>query len=207
MPMDSTASANFMQSSTLTTREAGQLCGVSFRTVIRWIERGELQGYRLPGRGDYRIGSAVLQAFMRKHGMHAAGAPSSTAPRVLIVDDEPSVAAAMGRVLRRAGFEVKTASDGFQAGSLLHQFEPLVMTLDLRMPGLDGFGVLRFLRETPPERPPKVLAVSGVIDGTLREAVRQGADDSLEKPFLDDHLIEAVRRLAALDDPVRAGAR
>jgi excisionase family DNA binding protein len=205
--MEPAAPANVAQSATLTSREAGQLCGVSFRTVIRWIERGELQGYRLPGRGDYRISSSVLRAFMRKHGMHATDVPTPTARRVLIVDDERPVAAAIGRVLRRAGFDVKTASDGFQAGSLLHQFQPLVMILDLRMPGLDGFGVLRFLRENPPERPPKVLAVSGVIDGALREAVRQGAHDSLEKPFLDEHLLQAVRRLADPDHSILMDAQ
>jgi excisionase family DNA binding protein len=205
--MESAAPVDINQLAILTTREAGQLCGVSFRTVIRWIERGELQGYRLPGRGDYRISSAVLRGFMCKHGMPMTDSSAFVAPRVLIVDDEQAMASAMGRLLRRAGFDVMTATDGFQAGSLLHQFKPSVMTLDLRMPGLDGFGVLRFLREAPAERPPKVLVVSGVADDLLREAVRQGAHDALEKPFLDASLLEAVCRLATPALPTLAGAR
>jgi len=191
----------------LTTREAGHLCGVSFRTVIRWIERGELQGYRLPGRGDYRISATELQGFMRKHGIPESQAPSTTPARVLIVDDEPAMASAIGRVLRRGGYQTLAASDGFQAGALLHRFKPSVMTLDLHMPGLDGFGVLNFLRDNPPEHPLKVLVVSGVGGEVLREALRHGAHEAMAKPFSDDELLAAVQRLAALPKANPAGAR
>ena len=54
---------------TLTSSEAARICGVSFRTVIRWIERNELQGYRLPGRGDYRVLATELRRFMKLHGI------------------------------------------------------------------------------------------------------------------------------------------
>jgi len=188
-------------STVLTSREAGQLCGVSFRTVIRWIERGELQAYRLPGRGDYRITPADLQAFASRHSLpdplatHDAPAPSD---RVLIVDDDPSMARAIQRVLHASGYKTLLANEGFQAGSLLHSFSPALMTLDLRMPGLDGFGVLRFLRDSRPRPALRVLVVSGESEQRLREARELGADDAIAKPFTNEHLLAAVRRLLPL---------
>jgi excisionase family DNA binding protein len=179
----------------LTSRTAAQRCGVSFRTVIRWIERGALQAYRLPGRGDYRIAKSELQRFMQEHGIPDPEAAPAAATRVLVVDDEPAMARAIKRVLTRAGYETLIASDGFVAGSLLHTFKPRLMTLDLRMPGVDGLAVLRMLRETPALVALKVLVISGEHEERLREALAQGADDVLAKPFANEELLRSVQRL------------
>jgi excisionase family DNA binding protein len=184
----------------LTSREAGQRCGVSFRTVIRWIERGDLAAYRLPGRGDYRIALSDLRAFTLRHGLPEPVAPGEAATpsnRVLIVDDDASMARAIQRVLRPAGYETLIANDGFQAGSLLHSFAPALMTLDLQMPGLDGFGVLRFLRESTPRPHLRVLVVSGESEQRLREARDLGAHDTIAKPFDNERLLATVRGLLA----------
>jgi excisionase family DNA binding protein len=184
----------------LTSREAGQRCGVSFRTVIRWIERGDLPAYRLPGRGDYRIALADLREFARRHGLPdplAASAAPTRSNRILIVDDEPSMARAIQRVLRPAGYETLVATDGFQAGSMLHSFTPVLMTLDLQMPGLDGFGVLRFLRDSKPCPDLRVLVVSGESEQRLREARELGADETLAKPFINEQLLSTVQELLA----------
>lgn len=184
----------------LTSREAGQRCGVSFRTVIRWIERGDLPAYRLPGRGDYRIALADLRDFTRRHGLPEPVAPGdaqSGSNRILIVDDEPSMARAIQRVLRPAGYETLIATDGFQAGSLLHSFAPALMTLDLQMPGLDGFGVLRFLRDSRPRPELRVLVVSGESQQRLSEARELGAHEALAKPFINEQLLATVQRLLA----------
>lgn len=177
----------------LTSSEAARLCGVSFRTVIRWIERGQLQGYRLPGRGDYRVPVAELRRFMRANAIpEPAELQRELARRILIVEDEPSMASAMSRALKRAGFETASAGDGFQAGLLLHSYQPGLMTLDLRMPGTDGFAVLRSLRENPPAFACKVLVVSADTD-RLDEALVRGADGVLVKPFTNAELLAAVR--------------
>ncbi|MGQ3050441.1 MAG: response regulator [Roseateles sp.] len=179
----------------LTSRAAALRCGVSFRTVIRWIERGTLGAYRLPGRGDYRIARTELQRFMKEYGIPDPDAPVDSRKRVLVVDDEPAMAAAIKRVLARAGYETAVASDGFLAGSLLHTFKPGLMTLDLQMPGIDGFGVLRLLRETPTLAALKVLVISGESEVRLRQALAEGANETLPKPFANEHLLQAVQRL------------
>jgi len=115
---------------------------------------------------------------------------SPASPRVLVVDDEPEMARAMTRVLRRAGFEAIFATNGFQAGSLLHTFQPALMTLDIQMPWIDGLDVLRLLRDAPPPFPLKVLVVSA--DRRLNEALAAGASAVLAKPFTNDDLLAAV---------------
>lgn len=180
---------------TLTSSEAARICGVSFRTVIRWIERNELQGYRLPGRGDYRVLATELRRFMSLHGIPEPEDMPGQPRRILVVDDEAAMASAIKRTLRRDGFEVATASDGFLAGSMLHIFKPHLMTLDIHMPGIDGFGVLRFLREQPPPFPLKVLVVSGESEPRLRQALELGAHGALAKPFDNEDLRQAVARI------------
>ena len=180
---------------TLTAREAAQRCGVSFRTVIRWAERGELQAYRLPGRGDYRVPVEELRRFMREHGIPEPDEMPGRPKRVLVVDDEPAMALAIKRVFARAGFELAIASDGFLAGSLLHTFKPHLMTLDILMPGIDGFAVLRLLREAQLPTPLKVLVVSGDSEEHLQQALALGAHGALCKPFDNEELLATAREL------------
>jgi len=180
---------------TLTSTEAARICGVSFRTVIRWIERNELQAYRLPGRGDYRVLATELRRFMSVHGIPDPDEMPGQPKRILVVDDEAAMANAIKRTLKRDGYEVATANDGFLAGSMLHLFKPHLMTLDIHMPGIDGFGVLRFLRENPPPFPVKVLVVSGESEQRLRQTLELGAHGALAKPFENAELLEAVGRI------------
>lgn len=184
----------------LTSREAAQLCGVSFRTVIRWIERGLLQSYRLPGRGDYRVPLEELRRFMRENGIPEAGSRPDVAKRVLITEDDRSMASALDRVLTRAGYETALATNGFSAGAMLHSFRPGLLTLDLRMPGLDGLGVLRFLKESPPPFPLRVLVVSADSEARLAQALELGADAVVRKPFANEELLAVVGKLMSHAD-------
>src|SRR5437868_6179781 len=88
-------------------------------------------------------------------------ASPNAAPRILIVEDDLSMARAINRVLKMAGYETIFAGNGFLAGSLLHTFRPALMTLDIRMPWIDGLDVLRLVRQTPLALPPKIVVISG----------------------------------------------
>ncbi|MBA5688868.1 response regulator [Rugamonas apoptosis] len=179
----------------LTTGEAAQLCGVNFRTVLRWIDRGLLQAYKLPGRGDRRITRAALRSFMAAHGIPERDAPPPLPRRVLIADDEPAMARAIERVLRGAGFETAIAANGFEAGALLPTFQPGVLTLDLRMPGMDGLDVLRFLRQATLPKPFRTLVISADTEDRLAQALALGAHGVLRKPFDNAELVASVERM------------
>jgi excisionase family DNA binding protein len=183
----------------LTTGDIAKYCGVNFRTVIRWIERGHLKAHQLPGRGDNRVEVRDFLAFLRSHDMPIPEEFLDRSRRVLIVEDDPAMSAAIQRTLKRAGFETRVASDGFRAGTLLGTFLPGVMTLDLRMPGIPGLDVLKFVRLAERLRDIRILVVSAMPRKELDEALAAGADDVLEKPFRNPELLEKVTRLAGVD--------
>lgn len=185
-----------MKRRVLTTGEIAQFCGVNFRTVIRWIKRGHLNAYQLPGRGDNRIEIQDFLHFLKEHHMPIPEEFSQSSPRVLIVEDEPAMASTIQRLLHRHGFETSIALNGVHAGTLLESFSPAVMALDLKMPGLGGLDVLKFVRTSENLKDIKILVVSAMPRQELEEALAAGANDVLEKPFENDILVEKVSRLA-----------
>ncbi len=180
----------------LTTGEVARYCGVNVRTVIRWIERGRLKAYQLPGRGDNRVRPDDLLDFLQVHDMPVPEELQPARRRVLIVDDDELVAKAIERILHHAGFETRIATGGFEAGALLGEFKPAVMTLDLQMPGMGGFEVLEFVRRSECFKRLKIVVVSALPPAELEKALASGADEVLEKPLDDKRLIETVTRLA-----------
>ncbi|HET9154097.1 MAG TPA: response regulator transcription factor [Solirubrobacterales bacterium] len=113
---------------------------------------------------------------------------------ILIVEDDPPVRRMLERGLAAEGFEVRSAPDGGRALALVEESAPDLVVLDIAMPGLDGFGVCRRLRERG--------MTGGVLMLTARDAVEErvrgleaGADDYVVKPFA---LEEVVARLRAL---------
>ena len=185
----------------LTTGEIARHCGVTLRTVLRWIERGHLPAFQLPGRGDNRVEVPAFLAFLRDHAMPVPDEFREASRRVLIVEDDAPMAAALQRVLRQAGFETCIASDGFRAGTLLGTYAPAVMTLDLLMPGIRGLDVLAFVRGSEPLKRIGILVISALSPKDLQAARAAGADDILEKPFRNEELVEKVCRLAGVPAP------
>ena len=180
---------------TLTTGEVARRCGVDFRTVSRWIERGLLQAYKLPGRGDRRVPREELTRLMRANNIPDGMTQPTLPRRVLIADDEPAMAHALQRVLRAAGFETAHAPNSFEAGALLSTFKPGVVTLDLRMSGLDGIAVLRFMQTIDLPAPIKILVVSADTEKRLHEALALGAHGILRKPFANEALLAEIEKM------------
>ncbi|MEZ6042003.1 MAG: response regulator [Planctomycetaceae bacterium] len=183
----------------LTSGEVAKLCNVNFRTVLRWIERGELPAYKLPGRGDNRIRVDDFIEFASQHHMPVPAEFQPMPRHALVVDDEPHMARSIRRILTREGFDVKVAADGFRAGVYLGTYRPAIVTLDLQMPGLSGFDVLSFVRQMSGKEQVRILVVSGMDNASLDRAMTAGADAVLPKPFDNDQLIEKVRELLSDD--------
>ncbi len=114
--------------------------------------------------------------------------------RVLIVDDEPAVRAALDRALRLDGYDVALAADGREALDRLADFAPRRVVLDVSMPGVDGLQVCRRLRAAGDRTPVLMLTARDAIDDRVA-GLDAGADDYLVKPFA---LKELKARLRAL---------
>jgi excisionase family DNA binding protein len=175
-----------------TTGDVAKFTGVNFRTVIRWIERGELSGYKLPGRGDHRVMKSSLVRFMRNNGMPIPLELSGMERKALVVDDDVPMANAIARVLKREGWQVEVANDGFEAGMLLVGFQPSLLTLDLRMPSMDGLTVLALTRANPELEDLKILVISAQGRSDLNKALAGGANQVLAKPFDNQERLSIV---------------
>ncbi|MBI4616358.1 MAG: response regulator [Planctomycetes bacterium] len=185
----------------LTTGQIAQYLGVNFRTVIRWIQRGELKAFQLPGRGDNRVELENFIAFLEANSLPIPEQFRKTPRPVLIVEEDASIAKLLERRLKKKGFEATIAPDGFRAGTLLGEVNPSVVVLDFGMRGIEGVEVLRYIRATERLKEVRVLAISALPREELEAARKAGADDTLAKPFDTDVLAEKVEALATAPRP------
>jgi DNA-binding response OmpR family regulator len=115
-------------------------------------------------------------------------------PRVLIVDDEPEIGRILALILGAAGFEATAVEGGRAALARIAQAPPDVVLLDVRMPGLDGFEVLRQVRESPATaRLPVLMLTANTGDAERTRAAELGADDFIAKPFEAADTVARVR--------------
>jgi two-component system, OmpR family, response regulator MprA len=114
--------------------------------------------------------------------------------RILVVDDEPSVRAALERALRLEGYEVELAADGAEALQRLALNAPDAVVLDVLMPNVDGLEVCRRLRAAGDRTPVLMLTARDAIGDRVR-GLDAGADDYLVKPFALEELHARLRAL------------
>jgi len=183
------------QQRVLTSGEVAKYCSVHLRTVIRWIQQGDLKAYKLPGRGNNRIEEKDFLEFLTSNGMPIPDGFQVSKPRILIVDDEKDMAKSIQRVLRKEDYDIYMAHDGFEAGAQLGILKPQLMTLDLSMPKMNGFSVLKFVRNQSEFDNLKIVVISALDNSQLKKAEKAGANASLSKPFDHQILINTVKQL------------
>ncbi len=121
--------------------------------------------------------------------------------RVLVVDDDDVIRQLITVNLELEGFEVSTAVDGQDCLDKVKDVDPIVVTLDVMMPRLDGWEAADQLRADPATAGIKVLLLSArAQEADLQRGSRIGVDAYLTKPFDPDELIATVRRLAGLPE-------
>jgi len=114
--------------------------------------------------------------------------------RILIVDDEPNVREGLHEAIDAPEFEIETAADGETALRKIRRELFHVVVTDLRMPGaVDGFDILREIRERDPDTPVIMITAHGTVDGAV-EAMKMGAMDFLAKPLDIKHFRVLVRK-------------
>jgi two-component system, NtrC family, response regulator AtoC len=111
---------------------------------------------------------------------------------ILIADDELNMRRVLEAILKRAGYEVVTAANGNEALASMSRDINMVIT-DLKMPGLDGMGLLRKLAADYPDVPVVMITAHGSVENAV-EAVKLGAFDYLEKPFDQEQIHQIVAK-------------
>ncbi|MCA9402167.1 MAG: response regulator [Candidatus Omnitrophica bacterium] len=120
--------------------------------------------------------------------------------RVLIVDDDKEMVNAITRLLALTdNFEIRTACDGFMAMMRFKEWQPDVIIMDIRMPGLDGYELCRRIRTEEVGKGVKIFAISGMIsDVEAGKLPGIGVDQFLAKPFDNSELLDKLYTLVNL---------
>jgi CheY-like chemotaxis protein len=124
--------------------------------------------------------------------------------RALVVDDDASIRVLVSRVLTRRGFVVDSARDGGEAIEKVLQHEYAVITLDLMMPRIDGFAVVRYLTEHKPELLQNVIVMTAFGESAMSR-VCPPVVRFVEKPFDIDELV--AEATDCVDDAGETGGK
>ncbi|MEW9532490.1 response regulator transcription factor [Microbispora sp. NPDC049125] len=128
--------------------------------------------------------------------------------RLLVVEDEPNILELLAASLRYAGFEVHTASTGTEAVAAAQRHRPDLIVLDVMLPDMDGFDILRRLRGGGTHTPVVFLTARDATEDKIR-GLTLGGDDYVTKPFSLEEMIARIRAVLrrTAGDPMSAPPR
>ncbi len=154
---------------------------------FRPAERDQPQATSKPGAGSESSMGSLL--------------PVRRAPRILVVDDQPSIAGLMSQLLTMSGYEVVTAADAHQAEAEVRKHAPDLILSDVKMPGKSGYEFCRDLKSDPATRLIPFVLITGLTDSADKvRGIEAGADDFLNKPVLAEELKARVKSLLRVKD-------
>jgi adenylate cyclase len=132
------------------------------------------------------------------------GAPAQAIFRVLVVDDDPDMAAFLARMIGKEGMQVETVSDGDSAIDSITASPPDLVLLDVILPGKSGFEICQVLKHDPITALIPVVLVTALEDHESRvRGIEAGADDFLSKPVRREELVARVKTLRRLHETRR----
>ena len=114
--------------------------------------------------------------------------------RILLVEDEQTIAVTLTDDLEGAGYEVKHVGDGKEGIAELQKRSYDVVITDVRLPGADGLQVLQAAKQARPDTEVIMMTAYATVEHAV-EAMRLGADDYIQKPFLNEHVVDRLQRI------------
>lgn len=130
-------------------------------------------------------------------------APAAALPLVMVVDDSLTVRKVTGRLLEREGYQVLTAKDGVDALEQMKEVLPAVMLVDIEMPRMDGFDLVRNLRgDARTRHVPIIIISSRTAEKHRRQAAQLGVGAFLGKPYPEAELLQHIAALVAAGQDV-----
>ena len=143
-------------------------------------------------------GIGFIKRLLGSHAGEPQHVQTTQGARMLVVDDSPTICAVLGKMLGQDGYHALKSTEGAAAIELARSELPALIFLDVVMPGMNGFSVLRALRHDPATRDIPIIMISGNQQATEQFYVqRYGADDFMKKPFDRDDVYERIGNLVA----------
>jgi excisionase family DNA binding protein len=176
----------------LTLGQAAAFLGAAQSTVRKWADRKLLPAFYTPG-GHRRFRRADLEAFLAGVPAGTAGAGSSAA-RVLVVDDDAALRDFIRTNLEADGYAVREAASADEGLAALDEEPPDLILLDVQMPRMDGWEMLRRMQERHGVEAIPVIMYSGKLD-QAGEAESRGAQAFIGKPLDPGRLLAATKQL------------
>jgi excisionase family DNA binding protein len=175
----------------LTLGQAAKYLGVAQSTIRKWSDQGRVPAFYTPG-GHRRYRRADLDAFLERSG---PGAKERTGPSVLIVDDDDNLRAFVRATLEVDGYIVREAASAEEGLDALDEEPPDLILLDVMMPQMDGWEMLRRVQERHGVGAIPVIMFSGKVDEGAGEATARGARGFVGKPFDPQQLIAQAKQI------------
>ena len=172
-----------------TVGQAADYLGIAQSSFRKWVDAGLLDSFTTPG-GHRRVTRAALDQFVNGSAGSVEGQPQ---PLVLVIDDDPDVRSMLCASLVAGGFDCVEAGSAAEGIERINERIPDLLMIDIRMPGTDGWQLLKMLRERLDVTELPVLVFSG--SESLDAADARGAQAFAQKPFDPTRLIAQARLL------------
>lgn len=176
----------------LTLGQAARYLGVAQSTIRKWSDQGRLPAFYTPG-GHRRYTRRELDTFVASSAAGASRGRSS--PLILIVDDDPRIREFVRVNLEMDGYTVREAANAEEGLAVLEDDSPDLILLDVMMPGVDGWEMLRRVHERHGVGSIPVIMFSGKVDESADEAESRGAQAFLGKGFNPQDLVSRTKEL------------
>ena len=174
----------------LTLGQAAKYLGVAQSTIRKWSDQNLVPAFYTPG-GHRRFRRRDLDAFLSRSGRGG----SRPGPLVLIVDDDDGLRRYLRTSLESEGYAVQEAASAEEGLAALEQEPPDLILLDVMMPKVDGWEMLRLVQERHGVGAIPVIMFSGQVDEGSAQAADRGAQAFVGKPFDAEQLIESTKQL------------
>jgi len=185
----------------ITVSQACKYCKVSAKTIINWIDAGHIKAFKTVG-GHRRIKKEDLHDFLRQSGMPLPEELKTEGKKkILVVDDDKIIVETIVQSLEEdeAGYEMISASDGFEAGLQVSHFKPDLVILDIMMPDINGYEVCQKIKCNPLTKDTKIIVLSAYLDDEAFKQMKEyGADACFSKPLPLEQLKSEVANLLGL---------
>ena len=176
----------------LTLGQAAKYLGVAQSTIRKWSDTGRVPAFYTPG-GHRRYRRMDLDVFLERSG---PGGTPKDGPSVLVVDDDPGVRQVVRLSLELEGYIVKEAGGAEEGLEAVEDEAPDLILLDVMMPHVDGWEMLRRIQERHGAGSIPIVMFSGKVDAqTAAQATARGAQGFVGKPFDPQQLVDQAKQI------------